>query len=193
MKGIKRMAASPLFVGVRLAVLAMAAIHFAAVVHAQTAGPFPELDKNGKPLQPRPVPFLMYSPTDLKHNGVALPASGTTAPTAILRMAGVTKLTYFMNCTQQAKVTMNVYTADDVVTPQDSALTLYGSFDVVTGVAAGAQQVYIASELAPNTTSGSLTSPAVTVRLPQYAISFQETNAGATAGTCTDRLMVGYN
>lgn len=193
MKRFKPIAASPLFIGMSVVLIVTAAIHFAAVVHAQTSGQFPEMDKNGKALQPRPVPFLMYSPTDLKHSGAALPASGTTSPTTIVRMAGVTKLTYFMNCTQTAKLTMNVYTADDVANPQDSQLTLYGSFDVVTGVAAGAQQVYIASELAPNTTSGSLTSPAVTVRLPQYAISFQETNAGATAGTCTDRLMVGYN
>lgn len=193
MKRIKPIAASPLFIGVCVVLMVTAAIHFAALLHAQTAGQFPEMDKNGKPLQPRPVPFLMYSPADLKHNGVALPASGTTSPTTIVRMAGVTKLTYFMNCTQSAKLTMNVYTADDMANPQDSQLALYGSFDVVTGVAAGAQQVYIASELAPNTTSGSFSAPAVTVRLPQYAISFQETNASATAGTCTDRLMVGYN
>lgn len=191
MKGTKRMAASPLFIGLCMAVLILAAIHFAAVVHAQTAGQFPELDKNGKLLQPRPVPFLMYSPADLKHSAVALPASGTTAQTTIVRMSGVTKLTYFMNCTQSAKLTMNVYTADDQANPQDSVLTLYGSFDVVTGVAAGAQQVYIASEIAPGATNGSLASPAV--RLPQYAVSFQETNAGATAGTCTDRLIIGYN
>jgi hypothetical protein len=190
MKGIKRMAASPLFVGFCLVLMAMAAIHFAAVVHAQTAGQFPELDKNGKPLQPRPVPFLMYSPGDLKHSAVALPASGTTAPTTIVRMAGVTKLTYFMNCTQTAKLTMNVYTADDQVNPQDSALTLYGSYDVFQTITAGPQQIYIASELAPNATNGAAV---LSVRLPQYAISFQEANAGATAGTCTDRLMVGYN
>lgn len=190
MKGIKRIAASPLLIGMCVVLMAMAAIHFAAAVHAQTAGQFPELDKNGKPLQPRPVPFLMYSSADLKHTAVTLPASGTTAPTAIIRMSGVTKLTYFMNCTQVAKLTINVYTADDQVNPQDSALTLYGSYDLATGVPAAAHQIYVASELAPNTTGGTL---ATTVRLPQYAVSFQETNAGAVAGTCTDRLMVGYN
>jgi len=34
---------------------------------------FPELDKNGRPLLPRPMPHLVYSPTDLAHSGVALP------------------------------------------------------------------------------------------------------------------------
>jgi hypothetical protein len=192
MKRIKPIAASPLFIGICVVLMVAAAIHFAAVLHAQTAGQFPEMDKNGKPLQPRPVPFLMYSPADLKHSGVALPANGSTSPTAIVRMAGVTKLTYFMNCTQTAKLTVNVYTADDVVNPQDSALTLYGSYDVVTGITAGPQQIFIASELAPNTTNGTV-STTTSMRLPQLALSFQEGNAGATAGTCTGRLMVGYN
>ena len=34
------------------------------LVTAQTTGGFPDLDKNGKPLIPRPSPFLWYSPTD---------------------------------------------------------------------------------------------------------------------------------
>ncbi len=162
----------------------------ATTASAQTSGQFPELDKNGKPVLPRPNPYLIYSPTDLGHNVVAFAASGTTAPTTIIRTAGVTKLTYFMNCTQQTKLTMNVYTADDKVNPQTADFTLFGFYDVVTAVPSGAQQVYIASELAPNTTGGTL---GATVRLPQVAISFSETNTNATAGTCTDRLVVGYN
>ena len=31
------------------------------------------------------------------------------------------------------------------------------------------------------------------IRFPQIAVSFAEVNSGATPGTCTDRLMVGYN
>jgi hypothetical protein len=46
---------------------------------AQTSSQYPELDKNGKPLMPRPGPQVVYSPTDLAHNAVTLPASGATA------------------------------------------------------------------------------------------------------------------
>jgi hypothetical protein len=160
------------------------------LVHAQTTGGFPDLDKNGKPLIPRPSPFLWYSPIDLAHNAVTLPASGATANTNIIRTSGATAITYYMNCTQSAKLTINVYVADDVPNPQAQNFTLYGSYDLVTAVPAAAHQIYVATELAPNTTAGTL---AATVRLPQAAISFSETNAGATAGTCTDRLAVKYN
>ena len=95
-----------------------------------------------------------------------------------------------MNCTQPVKLTINVYTADDTANPQPQNFTLYGSYDLATGIPAAAHQIYVATELAPNTTGGTLAS---TVRLPQAAISFSETNAGATAGTCTDRLAVKYN
>jgi hypothetical protein len=54
---------------------------------------------------------------------------------------------------------------------------------------AGSQQAFLADELAPTVTSGTL-GPAV--RLPQLAVSFFEKNDVATAGTCTDRVIVGY-
>jgi len=157
---------------------------------AQTSSQYPELDKNGKPLLPRPGPQVVYSPNDLAHNAVALPASGATANTNIVRLGAARELTYFVNCTQTVKVTINVYTADDQAGSSPN-FALYGTYDVVTGVAAGPQQLFIATELAPNVTSGTLTSSVI--RLPQLAVSFFETNAGATAGTCTGRLMVGYN
>jgi hypothetical protein len=53
----------------------------------------------------------------------------------------------------------------------------------------GAQQAFLASELAPTVTSGTLVAP---VRLPQLAVSFFEKNQVATAGTCTDRIIIGY-
>lgn len=165
-------------------------LNLAPPVMAQTLSQYPELDKNGKPLIPRPGPQVAYSPTDLAHNGVTLPASGATANTAIVRMGAAREMTYFVNCTQTVKVTINVYTADDQSSSTPN-FTLYGTYDVVTGVAAGPQQVFIATELAPNVTSGTLTTSVI--RLPQLAVSFFETNAGATAGTCTGRLMVGYN
>jgi hypothetical protein len=158
--------------------------------HAQTSSQYPELDKNGKPLLPRPGPQVVYSPNDLAHNAVTLAASGATTNTSIVRLGLAKELTYFVNCTQAAKVTINTYIADDQPgsTPN---FTLYGSYDVVTGVAAGPQQIFIATELAPSVTSGTLT--ASVIRLPQLAVSFFETNAGATGGTCTARMMVGYN
>lgn len=177
----------------KLRILAAAIVLICAAVfllRAQTTGGFPDLDKNGKPLIPRPSPFLWYSPGDLAHNAVTLPASGATPPTNIIRTSGATAITYYMNCTQAAKLTINVYTADDVANPQPQNFTLFASYDLATGVPAAAHQVYVATELAPNTTGGTLAS---TVRLPQAAISFTETNAGATAGTCTDRLAVKYN
>ena len=42
------------------------------VMLAQTSSQFPELDKNGKPVLPRPMPHVVYSPADLAHSGVAL-------------------------------------------------------------------------------------------------------------------------
>ncbi|HZD96343.1 MAG TPA: hypothetical protein VE133_18920, partial [Candidatus Sulfotelmatobacter sp.] len=173
-------------------------IHFArvaaGVVHAQTSGQFPEMDKNGKPLIPRANPFLFYSPADLAHSAVVLPASPTaTSNTAIVRTSGATALTYFINCTQTMKVTMNVYTADDLpnATTPFVTYTLYGSYDLTTTtVTSGPQQIYVGTELAPTATIGTL---GAAVRLPQIAVSFSETNVGATPGTCTGRLAVKYN
>lgn len=165
-------------------------LNLGPTAQAQTSSAWPELDKNGKPLLPRPIPQVTYSPNDLAHNAVTLPASGATTNTNIIRLGLAKEITYFVNCTQAAKVTVNTYTADDQSSSTPN-FTLYGTYDVVTGVAAGPQQIFIATELAPNTTSGALT--ASVVRLPQLAVSFFETNAGATAGTCTGRLMVGYN
>jgi hypothetical protein len=164
----------------------------ATTASAQTSGQFPELDKNGKPVLPRPNPYLIYSPTDLGHNAVTLPASAATPATTIIRTAGVTKMTYFFSCTQAAKLTMTVYSADDKVNPQNSDFTSFATYDLVTGVtAATPTQVYIASELAPTVTGGFATPNPI--RLPQVAVSFAEVNSGATPGTCTGRLVVGYN
>ncbi len=159
-------------------------------VFSQTSSQFPEMDKNGKPVLPRPMPHLVYSPMDLAHSGVALPASvgGATPNTSIIRVGDVTKMTVFVSCTQNVDLVMNVYTADDQGQSSPN-FTLYNSYVIATGVVSGAQQAFIASELAPNVTSGTLQIP---VRLPQLAVSFFEKNDTATAGTCTDRVIVGY-
>ena len=160
------------------------------VVFSQTSSQFPELDKNGKPVLPRPMPHVVYSPADLGYSAVTLPAGAgnATVNTSIIRVGDATKITVFMNCTQQSDLVMNVYTADDQ-SQSNPAFTLYASYNIATAIAAGAQQAFIASELAPTVTSGTLAAP---VRLPQLAVSFFAKNDGATAGACTDRVIVGY-
>lgn len=162
----------------------------AGLLFSQTSSQFPELDKNGKPVVPRPMPHLVYSPTDLGHNGVTLPASvgGATPNTNIIRMGAVTKMTVFASCTQNFDLVVNVYSADDQ-SQSNPSFTLYNSYTIATAMAAGSQQAFLTSELAPNVTSGTL---GTSVRLPQLAVSFFEKNDTATAGTCTDRVIVGY-
>jgi hypothetical protein len=176
----------------KTAVLSLLALLCATtlLVFSQTSGQFPELDKNGKPVLPRPMPHLVYSPTDLAHSGVALPASigGATPNTSIIRLGDATKMTVFASCTQNFDLVMSVYIADDQGQSSPN-FTFYNNYIIATNIASGAQQAYIATELAPTVTSGTLGAP---VRLPQLAISFFEKNDVATAGTCTDRVIVGY-
>ena len=159
-------------------------------VFSQTSSQLPELDKNGKPVLPRPMPHLVYSPTDLAHSGVALPASigGATPNTSIIRVGDATKMTVFASCTQNFDLVMSVYTADDQGQSNPN-FVLYNSYIIATNMTSGAQQAFLATELAPTVTSGTLGAP---VRLPQLAVSFFEKNQVATAGTCTDRVIVGY-
>ena len=160
------------------------------LLFSQTASQMPELDKNGKPVLPRPLPHLVYSPADLLHSGVALPASigGATPNSAIIRLGNATKMTVFVNCTQNFDLMMSVYTADDQ-NQSNPNFTLYNSYTIATAMQAGPQQAFLASELAPTVTSGTLGAP---VRLPQLTVSFFEKNDVATAGTCTARVIVGY-
>ena len=172
-----------------LAILALLSIT-TLLVFSQTSSQLPELDKNGKPVLPHPMPHLVYSPADLAHSGVALPASigGATPNTNIIRMGDATKMTVFASCTQNFDLVMNVYTADDQGQSNPN-FTFYNSYIIATNMTSGAQQAFLAAELAPTVTSGTLGAP---VRLPQLAISFFEKNQVATAGTCTDRVIVGY-
>jgi hypothetical protein len=172
-----------------LAILALLSIT-TLLVFSQTSSQFPELDKNGRPVLPHPMPHLVYSPTDLAHSGVALPASvgGATPSTSIIRVGDATKMTVFASCTQNFDLVMSVYIADDQGQSNPN-FVLYNSYNIATNMAAGAQQAFLATELAPTVTSGTLGAP---VRLPQLAVSFFEKNDVATAGTCTDRVIVGY-
>src|SRR6476469_310272 len=172
-----------------LAVLALLCVS-TLFVFSQTSSQFPEMDKNGKPVLPRPMPHLVYSPIDLAHTGVALPASvgGATPNTGIIRLGDATKMTVFASCTQNFDLVMNVYTADDQGQSNPNC-TFYNSYIIATNMTSGAQQAFLATELAPTVTTGTLGAP---VRLPQLAVSFFEKNQVAVAGTCTDRVIVGY-
>ncbi|HZI56497.1 MAG TPA: hypothetical protein VFF39_06965, partial [Verrucomicrobiae bacterium] len=113
------------------------------VVFSQTSSQFPELDKNGKPLLPRPMPHLVYSPADLAHSGVVLPATaGSPTPnTAIIRVGDATKMTVFASCTQNFDLVMNVYTADDQGQSSPN-FTFYNSYVIATNMSSGGQQAY---------------------------------------------------
>jgi hypothetical protein len=163
------------------------------VVRAQTSNPFPDQDKFGRTLSPRWTSQVVYSPNDLAHNAVVLPATGTATPnTNIVRVGQAKELTYLFNCTQGTiTVTANVYVADDTQS-NSPAWVLYGSYAVVSAAATGPQVLQIATELAQNTTSGTIPTTPI-LRLPLAAISFNEQQTGATPGTCTSHLNVGYN
>jgi hypothetical protein len=171
-------------------IIAVLCVTTTLVMLSQTSSQFPEMDKNGKPILPRPLPHVVYSPADLSHSGVTLPASigGATTSTSLIRVGDATKMTVFATCSQNFDLVMNVYTADDQ-SQSNPNFTLYNSYTIATAMASGAQQAFLADELAPTVTSGTLAAP---VRLPQLAVSFFEKNDVATAGTCTDRVIVGY-
>src|SRR6476469_4313805 len=132
-----------------LAVLALLCVS-TLFVFSQTSSQFPEMDKNGKPVLPRPMPHLVYSPTDLAHSGVTLPASvgGATPNTSIIRLGDATKMTVFASCTQNFDLVMNVYTADDQGQSSPN-FTCYNSYIIATNMTSGAQQAFLATELAP--------------------------------------------
>jgi len=113
------------------------------VVFSQTSSQLPELDKNGKPLLPRPMPHLVYSPADLAHSSVVLPATaGSPTPnTAIIRVGDATKMTVFASCTQNFDLVMNVYTADDQGQSSPN-FTFYNSYVIATNMSSGGQQAY---------------------------------------------------
>src|SRR5262249_40882491 len=127
------------------------------LVFSQTTSQFPELDKNGKPVLPRPMPHLVYSPADMAHSGVTLPAGigNATINSNIVRLGDVTKMTVFVNCTQSFDLVMNVYTADDQ-SQSNPNFTFYNSYVIANNMSSGAQQAYLASELAPTVTSGTV-------------------------------------
>lgn len=152
-----------------------------AIAHAQSYPAHVQQDKNSRMVSPIGAAMLYYSPADLAMNAVTLPASAVTTDSTTVNMVGVTKATLFVNCTQSTSVAVKAFNEDGT--------TVFGTYTLFTAVAAGAQQIYFASELTPNATSGT-TSAAF--RLPQRAISINATNGTATPGTCTMRLAVGY-
>ncbi len=135
-----------------------------------------QLFQDVKAIMTTPNAIVAYTPTQFYENAVTLPASSTTAGSLIVNTARVHQATLSMNCTQITNVNIIVYAEDGV--------TQLGSYAFVTGVAAGWQQIFIASELAPNTTSGTV---AVNVRFPQPYVQVSFFNTTATPGTCSAR------
>src|SRR5258708_2663046 len=160
-------------------------LDFAPSAQAQTSSQYPDLDKNGKPLLPRPGPQVVYSPADLVHNAVTLPGSTTipTANTNIVRLGLAKEITYFVNCTQPTNVSINVYTADDQAGSSPN-FALYGTYVLFNGVAAQPHQIYVGTELAPTATSGTLSAA---VLPPRLAVSFFAHNTRTAPGTFTGR------
>src|SRR5579872_5101261 len=96
-------------------ILAIAGIAvLATLALSQSTNIPPDIDKNGRAVSPRPMPHLIYSPADLAHNAVTLPASGTTSASAVVNMGAVTKSTLYVNCTQIVNVQVNTYKEDGV-------------------------------------------------------------------------------
>jgi hypothetical protein len=50
------------------------------LVFSQTTSQFPELDKNGKPVLPRPMPHLVYFNATLEVSGLKKSAAGEPIP-----------------------------------------------------------------------------------------------------------------
>src|SRR5258708_40182694 len=126
------------------AIVAGLVVLLALAMFSQTSPQLPELDKNGKPVFPRPLPHVIYSPSDLAHNAIVLPASTATPNTGTVKMGSATKMTVFVNCTQSVNLSVNVYTADEQSSSSPN-WTLYGTYVVVNGISAGAHQVFIAT------------------------------------------------
>src|SRR5437763_14343998 len=95
-----------------LAIASIAALTAFAI--AQSTNIPPDIDKSGRTITPRPQPHLIYSPADLAHNAVTLPASGTTSASAVVNMSAVTKSTLLGYCTRIANVQANTYKEDGV-------------------------------------------------------------------------------
>ena len=69
----------------RIILISMMAAAVTLFALAQSTNIPPDIDKSGRTITPRPQPHLIYSPADLAHNAVTLPASGTTS---VSRRAG---------------------------------------------------------------------------------------------------------
>lgn len=177
-----RKSAIPLFILCTVLGFLGGLIEYPPNANAQATSSPLTVDKNKVPTPNGRFQYAVaYSPADLVFSALTEPASPTaTNNSALVNVAGAQALTLFVNCTQPFKLTLNTF---------DEVGTLYGSYDLFTAVPLGAQQFYIATELAPTATGGTA---GAQLRLPQNLISFNVTNTGATPGTCTGRLIVRY-
>lgn len=108
--------------------------------------------------------------------------TGQTVLTAIVNLSGVRALTFSEQCTQVANAWITSYAEDGT--------TVINSYELATSIPSTWQQIFVATELAPNATAGTLQS---VVRLPQRAAAFALQNTTSTSGTCSSRLMTSFN
>jgi hypothetical protein len=133
---------------------------------------------------------LTLSPADLGVSALTLPASASSAQSAIIDLRGVQALTLQWNCTQGNTLAAHIFN-DDGTTDSGMSANAYESTIVTAASSAQYQLSNMANPIAYANAPGALTTP-VTLRLPQRAMSFAFINSGATAGTCTARAYLQY-
>jgi hypothetical protein len=125
---------------------------------------------------------VTYTPTQLGVNALTLPSSSTTADSTIINSPAITEMTLLVTCTQNYSINVKVFAEDGT--------TAFQSYALVTGITANTNvALFIGNETPHAATSGTA---AQAMRLPQRALSFSFTNASASAGTCTARLITTY-
>ena len=136
--------------------------------------------------------FTACPPVTLGVNALTLPGSGTSTLSSIIDTQGAKQATLHYTCTQ-GTVSVNVQTyAEDGLLNGAPAPTALALVTPVSAVAANANGILqLGSESNPTVNTGTLSGTAI-LRLPQRALAFSFTNAGASAGTCTARLFLSY-
>lgn len=152
-------------------------------VHAQTRTNAINLDKQGKFVAEIGAQ-VYWSPADLGFNAIVLPASAATGTSAPVNTKGAKEIVFYVACTQVASLTLN---AIDL----DGATVLY-SQSVMTAIPTTGGLFAMGNESPSNVVGGTAVAGAAGVRSPVPFVSFSMTNAGATPGTCSARVIAQY-
>jgi hypothetical protein len=125
-----------------------------------------------------------FTPTQLGVSALTLPASGTTVNTTTVNFVGVTMFSLYYTCTQSANLNVNYYAEDGT--------TLLRSDTLATGISTPAQYAIYNVYYGVKTQVNAGATAVQPFLSPVRAVSFSFTNAGATPGTCTARLVLQY-